>query len=84
MPRTVNVHEAKTHLSRLLDDVAGGETVTIAKAGEPVAQLTPLPRRELVFGAFAGEFRYEPDAFLEPDDDVRAMFDQDLGLDGPA
>ena len=39
---TVNVHEAKTHLSRLLDRVAGGEEVTIAKAGKPVARLVPV------------------------------------------
>lgn len=37
--RTVNVHEAKTHLSRLLDDVSKGETVIIARASIPVAQL---------------------------------------------
>ncbi len=37
----VNVHEAKTHLSRLLDRVAGGEEVVIAKAGKPVARLVP-------------------------------------------
>lgn len=39
---TVNVHEAKTHLSRLLDRAAKGETITIAKAGKPVAKLVPL------------------------------------------
>jgi prevent-host-death family protein len=37
-----NVHDAKTHFSRLLDRVAEGETVVIAKAGKPVAKLTPL------------------------------------------
>lgn len=41
----VNVHEAKTHLSRLLDRVAAGEEITIAKAGEPVARLVPIERR---------------------------------------
>ena len=39
---TVNIHEAKTHLSRLLEQVAKGETVIIAKAGKPVARLVPL------------------------------------------
>jgi prevent-host-death family protein len=38
----VNIHEAKTHLSRLLDQVAGGEDFVIAKAGRPVAKLVPL------------------------------------------
>jgi prevent-host-death family protein len=39
---TVNVHYAKTHLSRLLERVLAGEPVTIAKAGTPVARLVPL------------------------------------------
>lgn len=40
----VNVHEAKTHLSRLLTKVESGEEVTIAKAGKPVARLVPVDR----------------------------------------
>jgi len=39
---TVNVHEAKTHLSRLLNRVATGEEITIAKAGRAVARLVPV------------------------------------------
>ena len=38
----VNIHEAKTHLSRLLERVAVGEEVIIAKAGKPVAKLVPI------------------------------------------
>ncbi|RKS80243.1 prevent-host-death family protein [Motilibacter peucedani] len=41
MTRTVNVHEAKTHLSRLLEAVEQGEDVVIARAGKPVARLVP-------------------------------------------
>jgi prevent-host-death family protein len=37
----INIHEAKTHLSRLLERVAGGEEIVIAKAGRPVARLVP-------------------------------------------
>jgi prevent-host-death family protein len=40
--RQVNLHEAKTHLSRLVDDVAAGEEIVIAKAGKPVAKLVPI------------------------------------------
>jgi prevent-host-death family protein len=40
---TVNIHEAKTHFSRLIDRVLQGEEVVIAKAGRPVARLVPLP-----------------------------------------
>jgi prevent-host-death family protein len=43
-PTTVNVHEAKTHLSRLLARVAAGEEVVIARAGRPVARLVPVTR----------------------------------------
>jgi len=39
---TINVHEAKTHFSKLLQRVAAGQEVTIAKAGVPVARLVPL------------------------------------------
>lgn len=42
MSKTVNVHQAKTHLSRLLEDVRTGEEVVIAKAGKPVAKLVPV------------------------------------------
>lgn len=42
MVKTVNVHEAKTHLSRLLEQVRQGEEVVIAKAGKPVARLVPV------------------------------------------
>ncbi len=42
MPTVVNVHEAKTHLSRLLERVAMGEEVVLAKAGRPVARLVPV------------------------------------------
>lgn len=41
--KTVGAYEAKTHLSRLLDEVAGGETITITRHGTPVAQLVPTP-----------------------------------------
>ncbi len=40
---TVNIHEAKTHLSRLLEKVAAGEDIIIAKGGRPIARLTALP-----------------------------------------
>lgn len=42
--QTVNIHEAKTNLSRLLEAVAAGEEVIIAKAGKPVARLAPLEK----------------------------------------
>jgi prevent-host-death family protein len=45
MSRTVNIHEAKTHLSRLLERVSEGEEIVIARAGRPVARLVPAGER---------------------------------------
>jgi len=45
MTTTVNIHEAKTHLSRLLRRVEGGERIIIANAGRPVAELGPVTER---------------------------------------
>ena len=39
---TMNIHEAKTHLSRLIEQVAQGESFVIAKAGKPIAKIVPL------------------------------------------
>jgi prevent-host-death family protein len=63
----VNIHEAKTHLSRLLERVAMGEEVIIAKAGTPVAKLVPLQARpkKRVLGSAKGEFTV-PDDFNDP------------------
>lgn len=44
MTTSVNVYEAKTHLSQLLDRVASGEEIIIARAGRPVARLVPIGR----------------------------------------
>jgi len=63
----VNIHEAKTHLSKLLERVALGEEVIIAKAGKPVAKLVPLnaePKARLL-GSAKGEF-VVPDDFNDP------------------
>ena len=43
--RAVNIHEAKTHLSRLVERVEAGEEIVIARGGRPVARLVPMARR---------------------------------------
>lgn len=77
--RTVNVHEAKTQLSRLLDDVRGGEEIILAKAGKPYARLVPIgspSRRDL---GFLPGLLGTGDAVLEPlDDDTLATFESNL------
>lgn len=64
---TVNVHEAKTQLSKLIEAVEAGEEIIIARAGKPVARLMPLeaskPRRQL--GMLAGQLTV-PDDFDAP------------------
>ena len=45
MEKSVNVHEAKTHLSRLLEQVEAGEEITLCRAGRPVARLVPYAAR---------------------------------------
>ena len=51
---TLNVHEAKTHLSRLLDRVEAGEEVVIARSGRPIARLVPIHRDGRVLGGDEG------------------------------
>ncbi len=73
--RQVNVHEAKTELSRLLEEVEGGERVVIARAGEPVAVLVPyrvaVRRRRL--GLFAGQAKIHADFDELPPDIAAAL-----------
>ena len=71
----VNIHEAKTHLSKLLERVALGEEVVIAKAGTPVAKLVPFDQepKTRIFGSAKGEFAV-PDDFNKPDPEIEALF----------
>jgi len=64
MATFVNVHEAKTHFSRLLERAHSGEEIIVAKAGKPYAKLVPLDeRKERVPGIAKGRVT---DAFFEP------------------
>ena len=77
----VNVHEAKTRLSKLLEQVRSGEDVVIAKAGIPIARLVPYvpPKRKLIPpGAMKGEI-WIADDFDEP---LNSMFEC-LDKEGP-
>lgn len=70
MPPVVNIHEAKTHLSRLIDQVAAGREIIIAKAGRRVARLVPLDfgARPKKLGGLKGRIKV-PDDFNAPLDD---------------
>ncbi len=75
--KTVNVHEAKTHLSQLLSRVAGGEEIVISKAGKPVAKLVPLSdsRREQSMGMDRGRAWISEDFDAPLPDDLLAAFE---------
>ena len=73
MPIVVNVHEAKTHLSRLLDQAHAGQEIILAKAGKPYARLMPLqavagPRQPGRLQGVVGEEFFMP----LPDDELDA------------
>ena len=73
---TVNVHEAKTHLSRLLSRVEAGEEVVIARNGKPVARLLPVRDRERGKrqpGAFKDLIKFD-DSFFDalPEEELKA------------
>jgi len=73
MTVSVNIHEAKTHLSRLLEQVAAGERVVISKAGTPIADLVPHRAATVTFGGLKGEISYSDQAF-DIDPDIQQMF----------
>jgi prevent-host-death family protein len=73
----VNIHAAKSQLSRLLDVALAGEEVIIAKAGKPIARLVPIERKQerRKLGTMAGQFRV-PDDFDDPlPDDILDGFE---------
>lgn len=78
-PATVNVHEAKTHLSRLLEQVAAGQSFVIAKAGKPVARLLPLEAAAVTapqrLGFLQGEIQVPQDFDQMQGDVVTALFE---------
>jgi len=65
--QTVNMHDAKTHFSKLVDAAANGEEIIIAKAGVPTAKLVPFVpvKPKLKFGTLKGKMTI-PDEFDEP------------------
>jgi prevent-host-death family protein len=74
--RTVNIHEAKTHLSRLVDDAVRGESFVIAKAGKPLVKVTALdapdaPRR---VGFMVGEISVPDDFDTMGEAEIESLF----------
>jgi prevent-host-death family protein len=73
--KQVNVYEAKTQLSKLLEQVEAGEEIVIARHGRPVARLVPLQRTPVhrVPGGWKGKVWMSPD-FDEPDPELEDSF----------
>ncbi|HEY1454557.1 MAG TPA: type II toxin-antitoxin system Phd/YefM family antitoxin [Roseiarcus sp.] len=74
--KTVNMHEAKTHLSRLVDAAANGEPFIIAKAGKPMVKVVPIdapatPRR---LGFMRGEFTVPDDFDTMDQEEIEKLF----------
>ena len=73
-----NIHQAKTHLSKLIERVAAGEEIVIGKAGKPVAKLVPYTKEESprTLGIWKGEVHIAED-FDELPEDIAQAFGMD-------
>lgn len=76
---TVNIHEAKTHLSKLIARAVKGEAFVIAKAGVPLVKVTALDAPDTVqrLGFMAGEIEVPDDFDRMGEDEIAAMFGVD-------
>lgn len=74
----VNIHEAKTHLSRLIERVARGETFVIAKAGRPMVKLVPIgsaePAKPKRLGFLEGAFKVPEDFDRMGEEEIAGLF----------
>lgn len=76
--QTVNIHEAKTHLSRFVDQAAAGEEILIARAGKPIARLIGLAEADLkprTLGLGKGKFTLPNDFSSLHDETIQGMFE---------
>jgi prevent-host-death family protein len=73
---TVNIHEAKTHLSRLVEKAAKGEAFIIAKAGKPMVKVVPLEEEKpkVRFGALDGKYVVPDDIKAFAREEIEEMF----------
>ena len=77
--KIVNIHEAKTHLSRLAEEAARGEPFIIAKAGKPLVKVVPLDtppaRPQRRFGFLKGQIQVPPDFDRMYEDEIVRLFE---------
>ena len=75
--KTINIHEAKTHLSRLVEGAAKGEAFVIAKAGKPMVKVVPLeeePKKKRRIGMLDGKFFIPDDLDQGLDKEIEELF----------
>ena len=77
MTVTVNIHEAKTHLSKLLQQVMAGEEIIIAKSGMPLARIVPYEQKpkQRIPGSAKGQIRIAPDFDAPLPDEILDAFE---------
>jgi prevent-host-death family protein len=73
----INIYEAKTQLSKLVEQAAAGKDVVIARGGKPIARLTRLdvPKRKLKFGVLKGKVKIAEDFDSPLPDEIVAQFE---------
>ena len=79
MTTVINIHAAKTHLSRIVEEVAAGKEVIIAKAGKPMARLVPMKQAvtKKHLGLLRGKIKIPPDFNRPLPETVVRLFEQD-------
>lgn len=79
--QTFNIHDAKTHLSRLVEQAAKGESFVIAKAGKPMVKVialnSPEPSQAKRFGFMAGQISVPDDFDRMGDSEISTLFEGD-------
>lgn len=71
---TINIHHAKTQLSRLLERVETGEEIVIARHGKPIAKLIPFTSQPRQSGRLKGKIHFKPDFDAPLPEDIAAAF----------
>lgn len=74
---TVNIHEAKTHFSKLIQAVLDGDEVIIAKAGHPMVKIVPVEtkKKKIIYGGLKGKIHIPPEFYEPLPDDILAYFE---------
>lgn len=73
--KTINIYDAKTHLSRLIDQAAAGEEIVIARAGRPVVKLVPVGRPKRRLGLLKGKLKVPADFDAPLPEDLLSSFE---------